>query len=108
MDAKLNCGCKVPSFVSTKFICACGNTHQPNERSSESESCVVTPKRWPTWAVLVKCCRSSNDAGVGDTVKQMADSIGGERFKRWAEQCGIPCGCVERQERWNKLYPYEA
>lgn len=68
----------------------------------------IPEKMWPQWCHLVKRFRKPADAGVGDTVKRIADKLGGELFKSASKSLGMPCGCVERQERWNKLYPYEA
>jgi hypothetical protein len=71
------------------------------------KSCTCTPTKRPVWVRLVSVCKSSEDIGVGDTIKRIAAEIGGERFKVWAKQCGIPCGCTERQEILNEKYPYE-
>lgn len=58
------------------------------------------------WVRLVRMLRKPEDKGVGDTVQRIAAKFGGERFKAWAERIGIPCGCVARQEEWNRVWPY--
>lgn len=58
------------------------------------------------WVCLVKAFSKPEDKGVGDTVQRYAAMLGGEKFKAWAEDLGIPCGCTERQLEWNKLWPY--
>jgi hypothetical protein len=58
------------------------------------------------WVRYVKLLRKPEDKGVGDTVQRIASKFGGERFKAWAKRLGIPCGCAERQEMWNRIYPY--
>ena len=62
---------------------------------------------WPLWAKLVKRLRHDGERGVGDTVQRIAAKFGGEKFKLWAKSMGLPCGCTERQGRWNALYPYD-
>ena len=63
-------------------------------------------RAWPHWAKLVKRLRHDGERGVGDTVQRIAAKFGGEKFKLWAGSMGIPCGCTERQAKWNRLYPY--
>ena len=60
----------------------------------------------PGWAKAVERLRHTNDVGVGDTVQRIAAWFGGERFKAFAAKVGIPCGCTQRQDEWNRLYPY--
>ena len=41
--------------------------------------------------------------GVGDTVKFIADSTGVSGIvNKISEITGLPCGCKERQEEWNR------
>ena len=58
------------------------------------------------WVRWVKLLRKPEDAGVGDTVARIAAKFGGERFKAFSKRIGIPCGCTERQESWNRQWPY--
>ena len=60
----------------------------------------------PRWVRFVKRLRKSTDTGVGDTVQRIAAKFGGERFKKFAQRIGLPCGCTKRQSEWNRLYPY--
>ncbi len=50
--------------------------------------------------------RNNADKGVGDTAQRIAAKLGGERYKRLTKRLGMPCGCSERQDEWNRLYPY--
>lgn len=106
----MSCRCKECNWpvytkrtVSIKCV-QCGNMIHCGEGPLPQPS---PPKRWPLWATLVRVCKFETDKGVGDTIHRIASEIGAERFKTWAEQCGIPCGCTERQAKWNELYPYE-
>lgn len=61
---------------------------------------------WPLWARVMSRYRHTDDIGVGDTVKRVANRLGGEGLKWLSAKLGIPCGCTERQTRWNATYPY--
>lgn len=58
------------------------------------------------WTKLIKWLRKPEDKGIGDTAKRIAAKFGGERFKAFAKRIGMPCGCTERQEEWNRIWPY--
>lgn len=60
-----------------------------------------------TWVELVKQFSTTEDKGIGDTVHRYLAMFGAERFKQWAKDNGIPCGCTERQAEWNERWPYE-
>ena len=46
-------------------------------------------------------------AGLGDTLARCLDPIGGAAYKKWyLATFGKPCGCTERQEHLNQLFPY--
>lgn len=61
---------------------------------------------WPMWATMVAVARTTEDRGVGDTVKRIASIVGAERFEQIAANLGMPCHCTKRQSKWNKMYPY--
>ena len=45
--------------------------------------------------------------GLGDTVDSVTKITGIKKiFKAGAKALNKPCGCDERQERLNKLFPY--
>jgi hypothetical protein len=47
------------------------------------------------------------DAGIGDTLARLAGNVGGEAFKRWYRRItGADCGCGDRQNKLNAMYPY--
>lgn len=86
----------------------------------ESESRPLPRDQWPKWAAWVSEHLKPEDVGVGDTVAAMLANerefrlpFHLEKFakvSKWTKAilkaAGVPCGCDERRERWNKLYPY--
>lgn len=62
---------------------------------------------WPSWAELIRSRRKPGDIGVGSTFRRIADRWGGKQIKRISKALGMPCGCVEREKEWNRLYPYD-
>lgn len=61
---------------------------------------------WPMWAKSVALLKTQEDTGVGDTIERQLAKVGGEQFKAFAEKIGIPCGCSDRRDNFNLLYPY--
>lgn len=54
-----------------------------------------------------KLLRTPEDTGLGDTISRLVGPVGGDAYKKWfLEVFGKPCGCSERQEHLNKLFPY--
>jgi hypothetical protein len=65
-------------------------------------------ERWPVWAKLVARLRSPADTGVGDTLAWIVGPVGGDAYKKWfLDTFGKSCGCEERQEKLNEIFPYE-
>ncbi len=58
------------------------------------------------WVNLVKPFSKPEDKGIGDTVQRHLAMLGGERFKQWVKELGIPCRCADRQAEWNERWPY--
>lgn len=67
---------------------------------------IPIPQIIPRWIRLVRMLRIPSDTGIGDTLQRQFAKFGGERFKQWAAKLGIDCGCTERQDHYNKKYPY--
>ena len=63
-------------------------------------------KPWPAWALSLKRLRKNGETGVGDTAQRVASWFGGEYFKAFSKKIGMPCECTNRQNNWNKQYPY--
>ena len=98
-----DCGWRFLSNVSFTMQCPqCKQIVHFDADSQQEPTIAPTPR----WVRLVKRLRKSEDTGVGDTVQRIAATFGGERFKRFAERIGLPCGCTKRQSEWNRLYPY--
>jgi hypothetical protein len=63
------------------------------------------PDNWPAWAKLVAAMKADSDAGVGSTIDRKLGLIGAA-FKLTLKALGVPCGCGDRKELYDKLYPY--
>lgn len=47
--------------------------------------------------------------GLGDVVAKVTHATGiAQTVEAITEAVGVPCGCKERQERWNKAMPIHA
>lgn len=110
MSCRCQCGWPVYSDLPVTVTCPdCGepiecNGGKPHDIDYSASDCAV--RRWPLWATLVRWKATEEDTGVGDTVHRMLGQKG-EAFKAWAERLGIPCGCDERRQEWNRLFPYK-
>lgn len=58
-----------------------------------------------------KECLEAQDTtskGLGDTIEKITKATGIKAAVEWfSEQTGIDCGCDKRQEKLNKLWPYQ-
>lgn len=101
---KLNCGCDLIVSADTNvFVCP----HKVWYIKELHKTSIIktTEYKPPRWVRLIQLLSKPEDIGLGATVKRIADKFGGERFKQFATKIGIPCGCTEREEEWNLLYP---
>lgn len=57
---------------------------------------------WPAWADELRKQKAAGETGVGDTAERLIGPIGGDVFKRLVKNCG----CGQRKEDLNRLYPY--
>jgi hypothetical protein len=48
--------------------------------------------------------QKSKSTGVGDTVEKIFQATGVDKLAKWA--LGEDCGCQERKEALNRLFPY--
>ena len=78
-------------------ICICGNFIGGDGITVKADN--------PYWVKIIKKLSKPEDIGLGATVKRIASKVGGERFKLLASKIGIPCGCTEREDEWNRKYP---
>jgi hypothetical protein len=51
-----------------------------------------------------KSTKSIKAKGLGDTVEQVLEATGVSKIAKWV--LGEDCGCEERKEKLNKLFPY--
>ena len=55
---------------------------------------------------MVKAFKDTADTGVGDTIERLL-GMGGKVFKDLLDSFEIDCGCDNRRDTFNQLYPYE-
>lgn len=63
----------------------------------------------PKWPVLIRVLyfmRQTNDTGVGDTVERIFAKFGGTQFKWLMDRLGVNCGCEDRKQYLNRIFPY--
>jgi len=60
---------------------------------------------WPSWAKAVALKSLPSDIGVGSTIERELGRVG-VAFKAVLATLGVPCGCADRRDEWNALYPY--
>jgi hypothetical protein len=65
------------------------------------------PKPWPLFARGLRLLRANGDAGIGDTVARNLHRLGADAMvKLYARLVGRDCGCEDRRQRLNQLFPY--
>lgn len=62
----------------------------------------------PLWLLGITWLRTKEDTGVGDTVERALSYMGGDQFKWMMNRLGINCGCEDRKQYLNRVYPYES
>jgi hypothetical protein len=55
---------------------------------------------------IIESFRQPTDRGLGDTVARLFAAQGAENITRMLQSAGIDCGCKQRQDRLNQLFPY--
>jgi hypothetical protein len=72
-----------------------------------SPSSAVPPQKWPFVVRVLASRRQAREVGVGDTAKRLLHRMGADGLAWLYEKTtGRDCGCGDRQERLNHLYPY--
>lgn len=98
-----NCNWPIHSNLAITITC-------PRCKKPTTLSGIPSPQKiekTPRWVRIVRRLRIPSDIGIGDTLQRQFAKYGGERFKEWATKLGIDCGCTERQNHYNKKYPYQ-
>lgn len=83
--------------------------HRPEYRESFARLASVSSVQEPEPRLIraVSRLRRSGDRGVGDTVHRLLGPLGGRVIERWHERVlGRSCGCQDRRERLNAIFPY--
>lgn len=63
---------------------------------------------WPWLVRRVAALRAPGDRGLGDTIARHLNSLGAGALKWFHRKLtGRDCGCADRQQRLNALYPYD-
>jgi len=83
----------------------CGFSAVYRMKPKKCPKCEIRNDRPPRWVSLLQRLSTSQDIGLGATVKRIAGKVGGKRFITWSKRIGLPCGCTEREIEWNNLYP---
>lgn len=92
------CGKRIPGY---ELSCRCGHTIIVEESGQFEETNIGVPK----WVRAFQYFSKPEDVGLGATIKRIAAKFGGERFKKFADKMGLPCGCTGREEDLNIRYP---
>jgi len=64
------------------------------------------PKPRPLLIRGISRQRIDSDTGVGDTVERLLAKMGGDQFKWVMARLGVNCGCEDRKQYLNRVYPY--
>lgn len=72
-------------------------------QQADNKIVVPVPPRWVKWVARY---RDPEDTGVGDTIERLL-GVWGERFKALMARFDIDCGCSDRKDYFNLVYPYE-
>lgn len=69
---------------------------------------VVAQAPWPVAVKLVGILRNDADTGVGDTIARQLDRFGADALKTmYKKLTGHDCGCANRQQVLNAMFPYK-
>src|SRR4051812_28462046 len=108
-----NCGCDHPEFQGQLYqegTCrTCWNYYNNPEYRAYWDGLPspsrVPEEKWP-WIVRVFAqLRREGEKGLGDTTGRLVP--GGEKFKKlFKKLTGADCGCENRQNKLNQMYPY--
>ncbi len=73
------------------------------------QAALAIPKdEWPLAVKAVAMLARPEDRGVGDIVERMANLAGGKALAQWyKELTGSDCGCANRKDRLNRMYPLQ-
>lgn len=66
----------------------------------------VPRESWPIWAKAMALLAKPDDAGIGSVVERVIGPFGGEAFKVFYQKSfGRSCGCTERRDSWDLMWP---
>ena len=86
-------------FLNRRF----GHQHQPPLQSPVP----VARQPWPLWARVLAKRRETGDVGLGDTVARTLEHVWADNLAlAWESLTGKSCGCQDRRQWLNRLYPY--
>jgi hypothetical protein len=64
--------------------------------------------KWPAHIKALALLARPEDRGIGDVIARTVGPIGGDLYKEWHQKIfGKPCGCSDRQDNYNQLYPLQ-
>jgi hypothetical protein len=74
-----------------------------------AQSIAVPRNQWPFVVRVLASRKAEGERGVGDTAKRLLHKMGADGLAWLYEKAtGRDCGCGDRQEKLNRLYPYES
>jgi len=99
----------------TKFLCdnltiPCFEDNRPYRNTlTDPPTFAKRGKPSPDWGFVLnplKLLAKDGDKGLGSIVERIVGPIGGDAFKKWYKRIfGKDCGCKERKEDWDAIYP---
>lgn len=62
---------------------------------------------WTRWMRAIRYVyRKPEDVGFGDTFENFAKAVGAQKVAQYVKRFRIECGCGNRKQRWNRVFPY--
>jgi hypothetical protein len=99
---------EVPDAIAQRILDACG-LEAPPVTVTRTKLAPVPYDQWPLRFRLLAKLATPQDAGLGDVVERIVGPVGGSAFKKWFKLATRrDCGCNQRIQTWNELYPLPA
>ena len=107
---------EVPNAEAARILAHCADSIpviiDPAQRADQWADQPIGPAQpvplsgWPLPLQLLAKLAKPTDAGLGDVIERVVGPIGGNAFKLWFRRAtGRDCGCGQRKQKLNELYP---
>lgn len=107
------CGTQVesPPFINVvKFVCHKCEPLPVETFNEDTDQNTATDRAMSVFAKSlinrITALKKPNDSGLGDTVERIFAKFGGTQFKWVMDKLGVNCGCEDRKNYLNRVYPY--